>query len=246
MSHRPCAAKGDSWSCRREWEKGGFCAFHYRQHRNGATLTPEPLSVRECAYEGCTRGHSAKGYCSAHYNQKFVLGYTDLTPIGTYSRGDTARVRDESGFKNCSSCNQWKPESSFSKRSKAPDGLTARCAECGRRAALWKSYKLTPEAIFDMVETQGGCAICGIENPPSQWHVDHDHSCCTGWKTCGECVRGVLCNNCNLGIGMLGDSPEVLDRASEYLKKWKSTSSLREETTPDAEIEGILKYDNRR
>lgn len=41
-------------------------------------------------------------------------------------------------------------------------------------------------------------------------HLDHDHK--TG------CARGYLCNGCNRGLGMLGDSIEGLTKAINYLK----------------------------
>jgi len=46
--------------------------------------------------------------------------------------------------------------------------------------------------------------------------VDHDHRCCDG---CEKCVRGLLCHGCNVGIGNLMDSPELLRKAAEYLEK---------------------------
>ena len=39
--------------------------------------------------------------------------------------------------------------------------------------------------------------------------VDHDH------KT-GK-VRGLLCNQCNRGLGMLGDTKEAVERVLNYL-----------------------------
>lgn len=40
-------------------------------------------------------------------------------------------------------------------------------------------------------------------------HIDHDH------KT-GE-VRGIICNRCNMGIGHLGDNPEIVKKALKWL-----------------------------
>lgn len=59
-------------------------------------------------------------------------------------------------------------------------------------------------------EQGGGCYLCGKEQKYQRLHVDHCHS--TGK------VRRLLCNNCNNGIGKLGDNPELLIRAAEYLR----------------------------
>jgi Recombination endonuclease VII len=52
------------------------------------------------------------------------------------------------------------------------------------------------------------CEICQRVAP--RMVVDHSH-------TSGR-VRGVLCNDCNLGIGKLGDSASMLKRAIQYLE----------------------------
>jgi hypothetical protein len=59
-----------------------------------------------------------------------------------------------------------------------------------------------------MVEQQSGlCALCRIR--PAE-HVDHDHM--TGR------VRGVLCFNCNGGLGQFKDSIASLRAAIDYLE----------------------------
>lgn len=47
--------------------------------------------------------------------------------------------------------------------------------------------------------------------------VDHDHGCCPGQKSCGNCIRGLLCDNCNIGLGHFKDSVESLQLAIEYI-----------------------------
>jgi dCTP deaminase len=64
----------------------------------------------------------------------------------------------------------------------------------------------------EMFEKQGFCcAICKIDKETSKvgWHTDHDHS--TGK------VRGVLCANCNRGLGMYKDDITFLLKAAKYL-----------------------------
>lgn len=86
---------------------------------------------------------------------------------------------------------------------------------------------------YDMLleEQGGGCALCGGSNWKGKrmLSIDHDHSCCAGERTCGKCVRGLLCDPCNQGIGKLGDDPERLRRAAEYIEKWRviTTTTIR-------------------
>lgn len=73
---------------------------------------------------------------------------------------------------------------------------------------LRSKYKITIEQWTEMLIAQSGrCAIC--LDPMLDPHVDHDHS--TGR------VRGLLCTNCNTGIGKFKDSPERLASAIRYL-----------------------------
>lgn len=67
----------------------------------------------------------------------------------------------------------------------------------------------------------GGCAICGRQDPIGhgrRFHVDHDHQCCSGKKSCGKCIRGLLCSNCNTLLGLVSDHPGTLERAAEYIR----------------------------
>lgn len=81
-----------------------------------------------------------------------------------------------------------------------------------QRKAWLKQYGLTPED-FDrlLAEQNGKCAICGEGCSTGQnLSVDHCH-------TAGH-VRGLLCRNCNRGLGLFGDDPERLAKAAAYLR----------------------------
>jgi hypothetical protein len=81
-----------------------------------------------------------------------------------------------------------------------------------------EKYGLTPKEYKKMCEyQQNKCLICNKK--VKSLHVDHDHI--TGN------VRGLLCNNCNSGIGFLGDNLNSLINASKYLLKYeKPTTNL--------------------
>lgn len=90
-------------------------------------------------------------------------------------------------------------------------------------ARTLKRYNLTDEQYKATLAAQGGrCAGCGSDKPGGQgdsWKVDHDHSCCPGKRSCGNCVRGLVCNNCNLTFGLANDDPAVLRGRAEYLER---------------------------
>jgi hypothetical protein len=90
-----------------------------------------------------------------------------------------------------------------------------------RRGDLWKCHRLRWEDYERLLEAQGGaCRICGTDDPGEgrRFAVDHDHNCCPSKdRSCGKCVRGLLCNRCNLMIGMAEDDPSLLREAALYL-----------------------------
>lgn len=88
--------------------------------------------------------------------------------------------------------------------------------EYHRKRDLKKKYNMTSEQFLDLLEKQGNtCAIC--QATYNNYAIDHDHACCSGEITCGKCVRGVLCQKCNRGIGQFNDSIEILQNAITYL-----------------------------
>lgn len=86
-------------------------------------------------------------------------------------------------------------------------------------AFMRNRYRMTMTQYDEMAASQGNaCRIC--DKPfihRTKVHIDHDHNCCPGDSTCGDCVRGLLCGPCNTMLGMAKDDPKILARAIEYL-----------------------------
>lgn len=101
-------------------------------------------------------------------------------------------------------------------------GVAAAHSLCGRHvhyAQTARRYGLTADEYLDLQEARGGCDICGEPNRAgTMLAVDHDHACCSGAKTCGKCVRGLLCDRCNQALGQMRDDPERLRKAAAYLE----------------------------
>jgi Autographiviridae endonuclease VII len=72
--------------------------------------------------------------------------------------------------------------------------------------------KIISRLLFDkfMRVQSGVCAICGLPPTGQALRIDHDHL--TGER------RGLLCQQCNHGIGNFLDDPHLLKRAIEYLQ----------------------------
>jgi hypothetical protein len=66
------------------------------------------------------------------------------------------------------------------------------------------SYGLTQESFDLLLETQqNACGMCHKPFEDGQLiHVDHDHACCRRKnRSCGKCIRGLLCHTCNIALG---------------------------------------------
>lgn len=83
-----------------------------------------------------------------------------------------------------------------------------RCKEC-RRSARHKFH--SGLVAYAFLKQKGRCKIC--REKLTQYHVDHDHET-------GE-FRGLLCGNCNVGLGCFKDNIESLKRAIVYLLESK-------------------------
>lgn len=111
----------------------------------------------------------------------------------------------------------------FPKMSKPPLPITVRqCEDKQEYQRQWrklnpdwwiKRYGLTIKDYDNLLDKQKGfCAICSTQEPGgknNKFHIDHDH------KT-GK-VRGLLCHNCNRGLGFFKDSSFLLSKASSYI-----------------------------
>ena len=149
--------------------------------------------------------------------------------------------------KICSKCGVTKLKSDFSANKRIADGLGRNCRSCesnrrkelyqsdperyrarnvryfktphgvqvrkinSKRQSLRKRYGLTESMWELMFSFQNGlCAICQTRPAKS---VDHDHDT--------ETVRGLLCDQCNFGLGNFKDNPTLLQRAIDYLDETK-------------------------
>jgi len=129
--------------------------------------------------------------------------------------------------KRCPDCGLTKPLEEFPRNRNSKDGRHAYCKPChnartaetrqrlyggGRHYHLKRRYGIGADDFDRMVADQGGvCLICERPDPE---HVDHDH-------VTGK-VRGILCFNCNGGLGQFKDDIDALLAAAAYLERTSS------------------------
>jgi 5-methylcytosine-specific restriction endonuclease McrA len=72
--------------------------------------------------------------------------------------------------------------------------------ERSRERHLKSRYGITLAEKNRLLEMQGGCALCGTQDPRSKigWHVDHIHG-----RSSFKGIRGILCPGCNHWIGQM-------------------------------------------
>jgi hypothetical protein len=95
-----------------------------------------------------------------------------------------------------------------------------------RRTYVYKSrYNITEEQYQQVLEKQDHkCAICLThqDDQKIRMSVDHNHNCCPGLFTCGNCLRGLLCRSCNLALGGFKDNKVIIQNAINYLLQFES------------------------
>ena len=140
---------------------------------------------------------SAKGLCTGHYQQQ--AAGRPLAPLRRKRDSATYQAMIESGIVDCLGCGESKPVTEYSaiNRAGAPRPY---CKPCNSERVRLSHYNVTKEFVVKLWQYQGErCAICGSAEAAKTRapDIDHDHACCKGGRSCGACVRGLVCSNCN-------------------------------------------------
>lgn len=222
--------------CEEPWAARGLCVVHYQRFQRTGSTEPPNEAGRPCSVEGCESRVRAHEMCEKHYKNMRKYGTPEPPPkpekvwLPCSEAGCTDLATRKNGM-----CNRhYRKDVADGKPECSEEGCTRRvrskkggyCELHGgeRSRNLMRSYGITASQYDAMLEAQGGvCAICGqspytVTTRITRLVVDHDHGCCPGPKSCGMCVRGLLCNWCNRLLGMALDEPERLRAAIGYLE----------------------------
>ncbi|MBM7770607.1 hypothetical protein JOD54_000811 [Actinokineospora baliensis] len=131
--------------------------------------------------------------------------------------------------KTCTRCAEEKPLAEYYHRPDSRDGRRSACSSCCRAASTARHranrdrtrdrrylhrYGITADQVDRMrAEQRYRCAICNRHEDrlPLGLMVDHCHS--------ADIVRGLLCNECNSGLGQFRESIDLFHTAIAYLQR---------------------------
>jgi hypothetical protein len=147
--------------------------------------------MKQCLVEKCERLAIKKKMCSAHYNRKYVHGWSDQKLSLPFRK----KEKQKGSF--CLICN--KP--SVSKNL------------CLNHSYNYRKHNL-PLNIYVSILVNASCEICGTKK---DLVLDHDHSICNEKQVCQKCFRGVLCRIHNSALGIVNDDPEILKLLLKYI-----------------------------
>jgi len=142
--------------------------------------------------------------------------------------------------KRCTGCGITKPRSNFYLYKSQPSKIS-QCKAClseSRKERYKKSkhkeidryfvrkYGITLEERDALVLEQGGkCKICSVilafETTQKNQKQNNQKGCVDHCHETEE-IRGILCNQCNKGLGSFKDNTEILQKAIDYLKDTNS------------------------
>lgn len=180
-------------------EPGCTCAKHTRSGGRGG--------VRAKCEPGCTCGKHAR---------KSAIDWNDPEAKKAYMRQKAKEKYDA----NPEPTKEASRKYAAKKRAEDPD--------------YWRKYKRSIDSDMkyrhsitwgqwrEILDGQhGNCYLCTEPLDPEASrgvHVDHDHACCPGDRSCGKCIRGLSCHRCNTGIGAFEDDPDLMLRVAINLE----------------------------
>lgn len=156
-----------------------------------------------------------------------------------------AQIECDGTQHRCTACGELKPVEDFPRNKQTPCGFDPRCSMCRhirrveRRAinyndildkerlnwSLTKNGITAEDYVWLLRKQNGGCALCGVvesvsvvpSGVKSRLSVDHDHSHCGPNRACKDCIRGLLCHDCNFGLGKFEYKMATRVRFADYL-----------------------------
>lgn len=210
------------------------------QQTQARTTPPQPITCPACLLRP-VRWNQAQ-----HNYSRYCGGKQCGNPQSTCRSCNTIYTRGQpgAGTRYCSDKCKYVGYTKGTRPPQAPPTL-ARCANCkqetrttpeqralictqcrARYAKAITAYRLDTTWALRLIHATR-CDSCGDkllrDRGRHKGVVDHDHTCCNGPRSCGQCVRGILCQQCNFIAGMIENQADRIKSIKQYLHKAHST-----------------------
>ena len=213
----PCSVA----SCVGPSRSKGLCSFHYKRQWAGVPLD-RPIVYKGarrvgkiCEQDGSVRPIKTWNLCGTHHERK-LNGLDMSAPIRKGQVAGSTKYTTPIEYRNA--------EVKVSRCVMAGCDLIPRrfYLTCKSHTSRLIRFSLTPIQFQAILDTES-CQSCGesFGGLESSRHIDHDHSCCPRpmRKCCGLCIRGVLCQGCNTGLGAFREDESKLLLGVQYLRR---------------------------
>lgn len=198
--------------------------------------------TRYCGGSQCTSPTRICRQCGRTYNRdQGGTRYCSpdcLTAWHTYRPGPQTAAARLATARRCDWCDQPFEPGSRKNGRETINGATL-CPQCIAPVVPVLGRLRRHHVPADMIRALAAdpvCPICGVDvitptrapngEIKSLLVVDHDHECCPGNVSCGDCVRGLPCFACNAALGLLRERPETFEAAAAYLRSAKLRGKL--------------------
>ena len=166
----------------------------------------------ECAYSKCGKlfkKTNANQICCSDECKKLRLASPELSA-----------KRYPQGYFKAKNCRNSDCQREFAPRAPSQHYCSEECK--GYNSYYLRQYGIDQAEFNRMKSEQNGlCFLCGSDGfvigklgHSEKLAVDHCHN--------SGVVRKLLCHNCNRGLGLFKDDPELLQKAAEYLKCYQA------------------------
>lgn len=203
-------------SCREAHPGESWCDFHGEAHEVAKFIAypaPRPGYWNICreafTHKKSVRSGQRKIECPSCGQRQDAWCFR-----GGRSKAACCRTCEQAhpGERWCVDCRAWLSAEEFTRTGPNKKYQATRCRPC-RTANTHGTTVLELLALWGSAKPE--CAACGSSGP---LHVDHDHSCCPAGRSCGRCVRGYLCQDCNAAEGFL-KTPERARALAAYMSR---------------------------
>jgi hypothetical protein len=201
-------------------------------------MCPRPArwnTVREqwgmyCSSSACTNRTRICQSCRSEFLMNVDGAGTKYCSLDCKHDGYTAAYRTKRAVTLCAWCSEAAPTGTRAgHRGGGWPYICRPCTEPIRHLLDRLRNHRVPHQRARKLLDEPSCEVCGIDivtkvkdgrgNPRARLVVDHDHNCCAGEKSCGQCVRGLICSTCNTAAGLMRDDPRLARSLADYMER---------------------------